>query len=49
MKKYSIKYQRTGSSSILITSVQASSAAQAKEQVKSRYNGNVKIISCVEQ
>ncbi|MCG7656993.1 hypothetical protein [Wielerella bovis] len=48
MKLYHVKYQLNGSSGISSTSVRASSAAQAKEQIKARYNGKVKIISCVE-
>lgn len=49
MATYIVKYQKTGSNSIAQMTVHASSASQAKEQVKSRYNGNVKIISCVER
>lgn len=50
MASYTIKYQRpTTGSSVQQTIVNASSASQAKEQVKSRFNGDVKIISCVER
>ena len=48
-KRFQVKYSREGSTSVLITSVPASSASQAKEQIKARYNGKVKIISAVEQ
>jgi hypothetical protein len=48
-KRFQVKYSREGSTSVLITSVTASSASQAKEQIKARYNGKVKIISAVEQ
>ncbi|WP_323842343.1 MULTISPECIES: hypothetical protein [unclassified Moraxella] len=49
MASYTVKYQRTGSNSVSSLTVTASSASQAKEQIKSRYNGAVKIISCVER
>ena len=48
MKSYIVKYQYEGSKSVTSTHVRASSASQAREQVKSRFNGKVKIISCVE-
>lgn len=48
-KTYLVKYQSPPtSSSVTSTLVRASSASQAKEKIKSRFNGNVKIISCVE-
>lgn len=46
---YQVKYKRTGSNSVFATNVKADSAGQAKEQVKSRFNGNVSIISCVKK
>ena len=49
MNSYTVKYQRPSSSSVISTVVRASSASQAKEQIKSRFNGDVKIISCVER
>ena len=49
MNSYAIKYQRPNSNSVISTVVKASSASQAKEQIKSRFNGDVKIISCVER
>ena len=49
MKKYQVKLTREGSTSVTSTYVNASSASQAKEQVKAKYNGKVKIISAVEQ
>lgn len=48
MKNYTVKFQ-TGNSGIMTSIVKASSESQAKEQIKSRYNGNVNIISCVER
>ncbi|WP_165008749.1 hypothetical protein [Neisseria yangbaofengii] len=48
MKRYTVKYQMNGSSSVPSALVTASSASQAREQIKARYNGKVKIISCVE-
>lgn len=48
MKRYIVKYQLTGSTSVSSMQVSASSASQAREKVKSQYNGRVKIISCVE-
>ena len=49
MKKYEVKYQRKNSSCVNSTIVTASSASQAKEQIKAKFNGDVKIISCVER
>lgn len=49
MASYTVKYQKTGSHTVMHMTVTASSASQAKEQIKSRYNGAVKIISCVER
>lgn len=48
-KKYEVKYQNGLSTTT--TTVTASSAAQAKEQIKSRYHKvpNFKIISAVEK
>jgi hypothetical protein len=48
-KRYQVKFTKDGLSSIQIMTVTASSASQAREQVKARYNGKVKIISTVEQ
>ena len=49
MNSYAIKYQLPNSNSVISAVVKASSASQAKEQIKSRFNGDVKIISCVER
>nr|WP_315041652.1 hypothetical protein [uncultured Moraxella sp.] len=49
MATYTVKYQKTGSNTVLHMTINASSASQAKEQVKSKYNGQVKIISAVER
>lgn len=49
MNTYEVKYTRGSSTSVSSTRVQASSASQAKEQVKARFNGDVKIISAVEK
>ncbi|MGP1572125.1 MAG: hypothetical protein ACTTHX_08405 [Moraxella sp.] len=49
MAYYEVKYQRPPSTSTYSTRVSASSASQAKEQIKARFNGNVKIISAVEK
>ena len=49
MNSYTVKYQLPNSTSVLSMVVRASSASQAKEQIKSRFNGDVKIISCVER
>lgn len=46
---YQVKYKKTGSSSVQSSNVRADSASQAKEQIKSRYNGNVSIISAVKK
>lgn len=48
-KRYQVKYTTGNSTSPMISTVTASSASQAKEQIKARFNGNVKIISTVEQ
>lgn len=47
MASFEVKYQRPPSNSVQSLRVTASSASQAKEQIKARYNGNVKIISAV--
>lgn len=49
MNRYEVKFQRPSSSSVHVMIVNASSASQAKEQIKARNNGNVKIISAVEK
>ena len=49
MKRYEVKFTRGSSSSIVTNIVTASSASQAKEQIKAQNNGNVKIISTVEK
>lgn len=49
MPRYQVKYQRSKSNSVSSTTITASSASQAKEQIKARYNGDVKIISVVEK
>lgn len=49
MPKYQVKYQRPKSNSVTPTTITASSASQAKEQIKARFNGDVKIISVVEK
>lgn len=48
MKLYQVKYQLNDGSDISSTTVRTSSATQTKEQIKARYNGKIKIISCVE-
>lgn len=48
-KRFQVKYTREGSTAVTGTTVTASSASQAKEQIKARFNGKVKIISAVEQ
>lgn len=53
MPKYNVTYQRqhangTYSGGTYSTIVTASSASQAKEQIKARNSGNIKIISAVE-
>lgn len=49
MPTYQVKYQRPKSNSVSSTTFTASSASQAKEQIKARFNGDVKIISVVEK
>lgn len=50
MPTYEVKYQRPKlNSGVTSTIITASSASQAKEQIKARYNGDVKIISAVEK
>lgn len=49
MKRFSVKFQRTNSSIIVTETVMASSASQAKEQIKAKCNGKVKVISAVEK
>lgn len=48
-KNYRVSYTPEGSSSVRSTIVRASSASQAKEKIKERERGRVKIISAVEQ
>ena len=48
MKRYTVKFTREGTSYVNATNVSASSASQAREQVLSKYNGKVKIVSVVE-
>lgn len=48
-KQYQVKYSRDGSTAIISATVTASSASQAKEQIKARHNGKVRIISAVEK
>ncbi len=49
MKQYVVKFQRSGSGCVESRTITASSASQAKEQIKSYYNGKVTIISTVEK
>nr|WP_181716247.1 hypothetical protein [Psychrobacter sp.] len=49
MKQYEVKYTKTGSTSINRKTVKSSSASDAREQIKSQYNGKVAIVSCVEK
>lgn len=49
MSSFEVKYQRPPSTSTITTRVNASSASQAKEQMKARFNGQVKIISVVQK
>ncbi len=49
MKQYEVKYTKTGSTSINRKTVKSNSASDAKEQIKSQYNGKVSIVSCVEK
>lgn len=48
MKRYQVQYQR-GSGGVTSTTVTASSAAQAKQQILARFKGDVKVISVVEK
>lgn len=47
-KNFRITFTRGTSSSVITTSVRASSASQAKEKIKERERGQAKIISAVE-
>lgn len=47
MPKYDVKCQRPNSTSFVTHTVNASSASQAKEQIKAKYNGQIKIIATV--
>lgn len=47
-KRFRVTYTRGTSSATASSVVTASSASQAKEQIKERERGNVKIISAVE-
>jgi hypothetical protein len=49
MKRFSVKFQRTNSSIVVTETVAASSASQAREQIKAKCNGKVTIISVVEK
>lgn len=49
MKQYVVKFQRSGAGCVESRTVTASSASQAKEQIKSYHNGKVTIISTVEK
>lgn len=49
MKNYQVKYKRKNSQTVTSANVKASSASQAKEQIKAKYNGDVAIISAVEK
>jgi hypothetical protein len=48
-KRFQVKFTRDGINAVQSATVTASSASQAKEQIKSRLNGKGKIISAVEQ
>lgn len=47
-KNFRVTFTRGTSSSVITTSVRASSASQAKEKIKERERGQAKIISAVE-
>lgn len=47
-KNFRITFTRGTNSSVITTSVRASSASQAKEKIKERERGQAKIISAVE-
>lgn len=47
-KNFRVTFTRGTSSSVITTSVRASSAGQAKEKIKERERGQAKIISAVE-
>jgi len=47
-KKFRISYSHEGSSTVQRTEVRASSASHARQVIKERYQGKVKIISVVE-
>ncbi|AKA22209.1 MULTISPECIES: hypothetical protein [Pseudomonas] len=48
-KSFRVTFTRGDSSSVITSTVQASSASQAKEKIKERERGKAKIISAVEQ
>lgn len=48
-KSFKVTYTREGSSSVITSTVRASSASQAKEKIKERERGKATIISAVEQ
>ncbi|WP_438867768.1 hypothetical protein [Pseudomonas sp. L1(2025)] len=47
-KTFRVTYTRGSSTSVITATVRASSASQAKEQIKERERGQAKIISAVE-
>lgn len=47
MVRYEVRYQKPSATGTMVTHVNASSASQAKEQIKARFNGQVKIVSVV--
>lgn len=48
-KSFRVTFTRGDSPSVITSTVQASSASQAKEKIKERERGKAKIISAVEQ
>lgn len=46
---YQIKFKRPGHNSVFSRNVKADSASEAREKVKSDFNGNVTIVSCVKK
>lgn len=49
MANYKMQYKIKGSNTVTSTAVNASSASDAKEQIKAKYKGDVVIVSCVER
>lgn len=49
MTNYKIQYRARGLKTVQNITVKASSASDAREQVKARYKGDVEIVSCVEK